>query len=691
MCDNDAMIYDEDSAVDPLGDQENLVRENSNKNYAKVGSARGSTLLYTYGPGAIMDLPHFTVMPMGLDDWERIWKRRTEEPAGIHAPRLLETVQIMLGYQVKQLRPFPWQPNRSGDVREGRDLGVPARVFPQWLRCTGCDKLAPLSDFVKGYRNTNPYRPDKAEFLHKGCPGRNRGKGKSARRVDRPCIPARYLLVCPNGHVDEFPYDWWVHRGGKCEKADNPCLKMFESTSGNGGSVIRCGSCGQYRGMGEAQSEENRSKLPKCRGRHPHLNAFDPHGCDQEVRLMLIGASNLWFPVVQSIIDMPALNEEDDLRQLYEQIRAALGDNFVHLLDDEHFEDHIDDIRTMIRLNSDADDQLKKMTPVELITVVNGVRQLRGNEEERQRRKASWEPNDLLVPEWKYLDRDFSSERCEDKKSGLTVHTQTVAPDTADRGIRRILAVDRLRKVNAMIGFTRIDDYERANDLGSRLVKLTRDGRPKWVPATQDRGEGMVIQFDEDMVREWEDSVERSDLWQAHRQAHVRNFNNRFSQTAKDVDPDDRLPAPRYWLVHTFSHVLIKRMAMSAGYGIASLSERIYAWKATDTRPSAAGVLIATTASDSDGTLGGLVALSDEERFAQIMRDALLEARRCSSDPVCARRVPKDPEDFLHGAACHCCCMLSETCCERANRFLDRRFLVSLPGEYSDLAFFKDE
>ena len=39
--------------------------------------------------------------------------------------------------------------------------------------------------------------------------------------------------------------------------------------------------------------------------------------------------------------------------------------------------------------------------------------------------------------------------------------------------------------------------------------------------------------------------------------------------------------------------------------------------------------------------------------------------------------------------------MLSETSCERANRFLDRRFLVPLNGEcegepFSELAFFRD-
>ena len=78
--------------------------------------------------------------------------------------------------------------------------------------------------------------------------------------------------------------------------------------------------------------------------------------------------------------------------------------------------------------------------------------------------------------------------------------------------------------------------------------------------------------------------------------------------------------------------------------------------------------------------------LSEPDLLAGVVRTALRHAGRCSSDPVCSTRTPHDPEDFLHGAACHCCTMASETTCERANRFLDRRFLLSLPG--SDLGFF---
>lgn len=226
---------------------------------------------------------------------------------------------------------------------------------------------------------------------------------------------------------------------------------------------------------------------------------------------------------------------------------------------------------------------------------------------------------------------------------------------------------------------------ERVDDLTTRLVKLTRDGKPSWVPATEDHGEGIFLQLDEGAVAAWEVPVLGSALWTAHRRAHRRNFARRFSETAASVDPDTRLPAPRYWLVHTLAHILIREMAMSCGYGAASLSERLYAWPSTADRQPAAGLLICTTASDSEGTLGGLVALSDPDRLQDIVTRALRRAARCSSDPVCAQRTPHDPEDFLHGAACHCCSFASETSCERANRFLDRRFLLGLPIDHGEM------
>jgi transcriptional regulator GlxA family with amidase domain len=94
----------------------------------------------------------------------------------------------------------------------------------------------------------------------------------------------------------------------------------------------------------------------------------------------------------------------------------------------------------------------------------------------------------------------------------------------------------------------------------------------------------------------------QTSLWQAHREAHRRNFRRRLSETAEQIDPDSRLKPPRYWLVHTLSHILIRQLAMTCGYSAASLSERLYAWPESEGRPAAAGLLICTTASDSDGS-----------------------------------------------------------------------------------------
>jgi hypothetical protein len=647
------MIF-ESAPLDPLGDAEKA----NDKNRAKVGSARPSTLLYTYGPGSIMDLPQFSVMPAGLDDWERIWARRPYVPT-IVEPRLLQVVQLHLGRQVTELRPYPWQAS-TGRENTGDDLGVPARVFPQWLRCTGCDLLAPLSRFR--YTNVNQYRPDQAEFAHRSCPGRGRGRGGKPRVA----VPARYLLACPDGHLDEFPYALWVHRGGPCPSGvADPALKLRDANVGPAvGATIHCEQCQRKRGMTEAQGHAGGAKLPRCRGRQPHLDAFDP-SCEHRARLITMGASNLWFAATQSVVVMP--RTEQDQRDAVADALRAVGDDVADAQDNPKW------LRTLIKQVVDVEG----VSDEAMLAAAQKALAPPPSEDERKRDLAGWDPIALLVPEWAYLQQPALFPQ-QQNSTGLMV-TQMPRGDLPEP-IERVVAVNRMKKVNAFLGFTRIDEMDRAGDLPRRLVTLTRDGRPTWIPATEDRGEGIFLQLREDLVAPWERAVLTTGLWRAHRDAHRRNFRRRFSQTAEAVDPDDRLPAPRYWLVHTLAHTLIREMAMSCGYGAASLSERLYAWPAAPGRDPAAGLLICTTASDSEGTLGGLVALADDPAVLdQLVRSALRRASRCSSDPVCAMRTPADPEDFLHGAACHCCSFASETSCERANRFLDRRLLLTLP------------
>lgn len=657
---------------DPLADADKLKEAGSLKrNFAKVGSGRPSSLMFTYGPGAIMDLSHFTVMPGGFDDWDRIWNRRDGNPH-VHAPKLLDAVRGRLGRQVAELRPFPHQPSSGWSSDEGRDLGIPAIVFPQWLRCTGCNKLAPLSVFA--YRNTHPYRPDEAKFLHEGCPGFKKGnKGGGQRKA--LALPARYLLACTNGHLDEFPYEQWVHRGQNCPKADIPQLKMVEGTASRGASAtIVCGSCQAKRGMNEAQGATGQAKLPTCRGRHPHLDAYTPGGCDAGSHMLLVGASNLWFPILQKVIVMP-MNPGEQKQNLADRLSVTLEDDLAT------YADSLITIRALAKNKLD----LTTVSDQELADAIASA--LAPQPDVILETKEEWSPLDLLVPEWNYLKLDAAGEHHDDPESGLTLRNRVLdaklPPD-----ISRVLAVEKLRQATALLGFTRIDEMDRIDDLPSRQAPLSLMP-PKWVVATLNQGEGIFLELDEDAVAVWEKEIEASKLWAAHKEAHRRNFYNRMSGTSEVTDPESRLQPPRYWLLHTFAHVLFREMAMSSGYGAASISERIYAWQRTDKHPPAAGALLLTTSSDSDGTLGGLVQLSEPARLRALIDAALRRAARCSSDPVCAHRTPHEPEDFLHGAACHCCTMASETSCERSNRFLDRRFLISMPGPDADLGFFQ--
>ena len=271
-------------------------------NRAKVGSGRPSSLLYTYGPGAIMDLPQFTIMPTGLDDWDQIWRRRDGEPPQIHAPRLREVVRRFLRSPRTQLRPHPWQPKRLSFSNEGNDLGVPARVFPQWLRCTGCDLLGLLSQF--GYTNTHPFRTDLAGFEHVKCTGA--AAAERARPPSAPQCPARYLLACVAGHLDEFPYDLWVHHGQKCAKAEFPSLRMIDRTAGKGASaMIKCdvvrAAAADERGPGRG----GRGQAAQVPGPSPAPGRVRAERLRPDTKLMLVGASNLWFPATYSIIVMP--------------------------------------------------------------------------------------------------------------------------------------------------------------------------------------------------------------------------------------------------------------------------------------------------------------------------------------------------------------------------------------------------
>lgn len=608
-----------------------------------VGEVRPSQILWTYGPGALIDLPSLSVVTMGVDRWEK------DRCLPIVEARLLAAVRNVLGPQVESLRVPPFQQSENIDAYSAEALiGVPVKPFPRWLRCVKCGLLSEY-DLGLFKIKEDRYRPENTRFVHGGCKG---SKG-SLPAKDADAVPARFLLACRNGHLDDFPWHYFVHSGPSTCKGT---LRFYESAASlqTENIWVRCDECGVSRNMAQAFGKSGKENLPRCRGRHPHLDRYD-NDCKEQARAVLLGATNSWFPITLSALAIPL--SRDPISQLVQ-------DGW------DYFEDVNSEAEVALVVKtlkkSGALPGIDKHTPVSIWEVVQS---LRSGESQSQISEA-----DIKGPEWEVLtDPNPPTDWPHFLSKSVDV------PEEFEDKISGVLLLERLREVNALLGFTRVEAPEETADPDERpaMAGLCSDA-PQWVPASQVHGEGIFIRFDEDALQKWE----------ARENVKIRDENlfagHKGWRNSRKLDPDEGYPGARYTLLHTIAHLLIRELALECGYNAASIRERIYADVGGE--GPQAGILVYTAAADSDGTLGGLVDLGKPENLGRLLKQALSRAGICSSDPLCAEHEP-EKDRSLHAAACHACSFVSETSCERGNRYVDRALVVPTL-EIADAAFF---
>jgi len=608
-----------------------------------VGEVRPSQLLWTYGPGALIDLPNLSVVTMGTDQWDKDRCQPIEEA------RLLAAVRSILGPQVQSLRMPPFSKTESVDVWSAEaNIGVPVRPFPRWLRCVKCGLLSPYDTGLYEIKE-NRYRPEWTRFVHKDC----RGSKNDQKPKDADAVPARFLLACRNGHLDDFPWHYFVH-GGNSSCAGS--LRFFES----GASLqtenlwVKCDQCGASRNMAHAFGKAGKENLPACRGRHPHIDHYD-HECNEEARGVLLGATNSWFPITISALAIPLYR--DPIAQL-------VRDGWVYFEDSESVQEVAITVKTLKKTG--ALPGIDKHTPEAIWAVVQDLKSGKKQEIVTE--------SDIKGPEWEVLtDPNPPTDWPHFLSKVVDV------PKRFENKVSGVLLLERLREVNALLGFTRVEAPEESTDPDDQppMADLGR-GKPEWVPANQVHGEGIFIRFDEQAIQTWLklDAVKK---------INTKLFNgHRGWRLSRKLNPEEGYPGIRYAMLHTMAHLLIRELALECGYNAASIRERIYA----DEEALQAGILIYTAAADSDGTLGGLVDLGKPENLGRLMAQALNRAKICSSDPLCSEHDP-EKDRSLHAASCHACSFVSETSCEKGNRYLDRALLVPTL-DCSAAAFFGD-
>lgn len=606
---------------------------------------RRSQVVSTFGPGALVDLPDQAVLIAGLEHW------RGDAPL-VHEPRLLQKLRHALHLPGLELRAPP-TPDREEDV----GVGVGAWLFPEW--------------FIAQYERVSKEHGRSRPLVHHRQLQRGRyiveGKGGKTSRM--PVVPVRFVQGCPNGHISDIRWFELMHgENGACSGT------LWIDEMGTSGDLrdlwLRCDGCGAERvSLAQLQGnlkESGSSKhvLGLCKGDRPWLgphahekSCVDESGRPITNRLLIRHASNAYFPEVERAISIPDTNEalrnavdavwEDFLQ--YAESRDDVTRERRRERVKKALESFSDDLvwQECQRRRAGGGDAARTLKEVELETFLGAKEEL-GED----------------VAEGDFFARRLPSHA----RSGVM------------RDIDRVVLVHRLREVVVQLGFTRFESpgLPVDADVALNVRRAALSLNTQWLPAVENRGEGIFVALDRKAVEAWR---ERDAV-----RARAKQFRPGLSAAARQDLSDElvREVYMPYMLLHSLSHLLLTAMSLECGYSAASIRERIYLGD------EGYGVLLYTGTPDAEGTLGGLVEVG--RHLPRHLRAALELGALCSNDPVCAQHSPDDMHESraVHGAACHGCLLIAEPSCEHRNELLDRALVVPTVDR-ADLAFFSHE
>ncbi len=582
------------------------------------GQLRRSQVITTFGPGSMLDLPNHSVLVGGLDHWRGV----NEEIVEL---RLLEKLRTLL--DVPELKMFV-PPQDHGDPTLPT-TGVEVWQFPEWFITQDVQMDASGGRTIRSRM-----------LVHRNSLTRGKFIDRSKKR--QHVVPIRFVRACRMGHIGDIDWITFAHAEQE-HKGGSPLLWFDElGTSGDIAEIqIRC-ECGARRPLAQAVGFDSKA-LGHCDGGRPWLGPYSGESCNELNRLLIRTASNAYFPQKMSVISLPGRDETitravDNVWQFVEEVES---------LEDVRYERKKARVKAVLEgisddeiwseiqaRRGDTSQQLKSVKQAELETLIASKDEL-GNDK----------------PDGDFYARALPRERWD-------------YPWMKD--IHRVVLVHRLREVVAQIGFTRFEaatpDIEGELEMGVRRASLARE--LSWVPAIENRGEGIFIQFDAEKVNRWASSDRVSE----YGKSLLRGFEV-WKKEHKGAKHD--FPGLPYVMLHTFSHLMVTTISLECGYPASSIRERIYA-----SPEIGYGILLYTGSPDAEGTLGGLIQVG--RSIHAHVKAALDYGALCSNDPVCANHQPENPHErrFLHGAACHGCVLIAETSCEMYNDFLDRTLVV---------------
>jgi len=601
---------------------------------------RQSQLISPWGVGSIVPFPgDESLMIAGLDRWE--FGDNINE-------FIIKDIRLEKRLGVDELRcPPDFHDPSSGRINSC--LRIPAVRFPRWHYCPNCGSMSEAGYF------SQQERCDQYKWSH----GRDCTKFKYPMKM----IPERFIVICPNGHIDDFPIVEWVHSDKKYPYNPKTC-RIRRSTGGKSaaltGVFYEC-TCGAKRSLQGATTEGALAKIGyKCRGAKPWLGIEknNEHPCgNTNVKVVQRGGTNVWFADIKSSIYIPIEADEaaKRLQSIAEKIYPII---MKQTTNDTTFDEKI---ITMFA-------EEKGVNPDALYKAIVAIHD---NTKLYKEVTENISEEEFRLAEYHVLNKSSGSDESD-------FHSKYQDISNFDSKISRyfcgISLVPKLKETRALVGFSRLvpDSLQSISDKKKEL----RINNENWLPAVQVFGEGIFINFNETFLENW-----CSKISVLERMKKINKSYNKMKNTS-----DVSLNA-KYMLIHTFAHLLINQLSFNCGYGSSSIRERIYCG-ITDDNCNMHGVLLYTASGDSEGSMGGLVRQGRPGIIESTIIMAIENAFWCSADPVCIQSSGQGP-DNCNLAACHNCALLPETCCENGNRLLDRALLIGTIDERG-MGYFSD-
>jgi len=603
---------------------------------------RQAQTVLPFGVGAILDIQGESFVAAGIAAWP-------QSKTPVRSDRLAARLGVT---------GFFAAPHTLNDRYDQPDRpGVPYVRFPGWLFCGACRTMV---RFLR--ENEKPGEPP----VCTSC--------AEAPRLS----PMRFVRICEDGHLDDVDWWYWAHskltpeRRASCTEATRAWkarrlgFRVADRASGLEALSVRCGASGQGGKPCGAERDLLDILGPqagRCSGRNPWQRRSENRSCGRQAHIVQRTAGNVYYPIVYSALDIPRTSEAPRAAQGLAE--AVLGHQCWKLLLDVRGTSRADIFRDLIKEDTQAPDSL----------IDQLIAEATGAPESPPTTRPEAEEIDLSRDEWYAFDAVELPEATADfaiRRGGLGLDRETERPwATLDAHIDGVVLADRLREVRALTGFRR-------HSPSGTPVPADTSGRLRWLPATEAYGEGIVLTLDAARLTAWE----RDPRVLAHVDALRADLDTSFRAEQLAETAGAGL-SPRFLLLHTLAHLLIRQLSFESGYTIAGLRERVYGRPEYEQR----GLLVHTAAGDAEGTLGGLVRQGEAPHFAETLIRMLESAAWCSADPLCAEHTGQGFGN-LNRAACHACTLLPETSCQTGNVLLDRALVVGsahVPGYFADV------